>query len=134
MIYRQKYSKILVPQKDFSSFLDVVSSSPIEVGGLLVGYPRGDSLYCVRIMVGRNVLDSPYEFRLDDSFIARVVSELSGKEDIIGIIHSHPAPPIPSGLDRRYMELWPVVWIIIDSRTMDYRAWLDTHEIEIILY
>ena len=134
MISSQKHSKILLPRNDLESFLESVKSSSIEVGGILIGYSKGDSIICKKILVGRNILNSPYRFRLDDSFVAEAVSKLSGDEDIVGIIHSHPAYPAPSELDRRFMELWPVVWVIVDSRTLEYKAWMDMNELETILY
>ena len=33
-------------------------------------------------------------------------------EELIGIFHTHPASPYPSGTDRHYMEVNPYVWLI----------------------
>ena len=127
-------NSIHIPRLQFDMFLNRVRESDVEVGGLIIGYIEGDKAYCNEIKIGRNILDSPYEFRLDDSFLASVISRLSENEDIIGVIHSHPAPPYPSIVDRKYMKLWPVVWVIVDSRTLDYRGWLGDKEIKVVIH
>ena len=124
---------ILIPKSIFHSFISHVDSTYIEVGGLLIGHLEGDKALCTDIKIGRNILNSPVEFRLDDEFLAEVIMNLSGDEDIIGVIHSHPAPPYPSIIDRKYMRLWPVIWLIVDSRTLEYKAWVDYNEINVVL-
>jgi len=45
-----------------------------------------------------------------------VESEERG-EELVGIFHSHPAPPKPSKTDLRNMKLNPVVWVISSKLT-----------------
>ncbi|MDP8941956.1 MAG: M67 family metallopeptidase, partial [Thermoproteota archaeon] len=35
--------------------------------------------------------------------------------NVVGIFHSHPAPPIPSSTDKIFMEINPVVWLIYST-------------------
>ena len=44
--------------------------------------------------------------------------------DVIGIFHSHPAPPAPSATDRRFMEINPVVWVIFSTTENSFAAWI----------
>jgi proteasome lid subunit RPN8/RPN11 len=64
--------------------------------------------------------------------MAKALEKAGDEYDIMGIIHSHPAPPYPSSIDRENMKLWPVVWLIVDSRVGNYKAWIGDREIEII--
>ena len=41
-------------------------------------------------------------------------------EDLVGIYHSHPAPPVPSETDLRNMRLNPVIWLISSKLTGDW--------------
>ena len=41
-------------------------------------------------------------------------------ESLVGIYHSHPAPPAPSATDLRNMRLNPVVWLISSKLTGDW--------------
>jgi [CysO sulfur-carrier protein]-S-L-cysteine hydrolase len=44
--------------------------------------------------------------------------------NVIGIFHSHPAPPIPSSTDKIFMEINPVVWLIYSTLTNQSRAYI----------
>jgi len=44
----------------------------------------------------------------------------------MALIHSHPAPPNPSIKDLNGMRLWPIPWVIVDSRACRVKAWLLT--------
>jgi proteasome lid subunit RPN8/RPN11 len=44
--------------------------------------------------------------------------------NVIGIFHSHPAPPIPSSTDKIFMEINPVVWLIYSTLTNESRAYI----------
>lgn len=41
-------------------------------------------------------------------------------ESLVGIYHSHPAPPVPSETDLRNMRLNPVIWFISSKLTGDW--------------
>jgi len=41
-------------------------------------------------------------------------------ESLVGIYHSHPAPPAPSQTDLRNMRLNPVIWLISSKLTGDW--------------
>jgi [CysO sulfur-carrier protein]-S-L-cysteine hydrolase len=48
--------------------------------------------------------------------------------NVIGIFHSHPAPPIPSSTDKIFMEINPVVWLIYSTLTNESRAYIFEQE------
>ena len=41
-------------------------------------------------------------------------------ESMVGIFHSHPAPPRPSQSDMKNMQLNPVVWLIASNTTGEW--------------
>ncbi|MHA1615659.1 MAG: M67 family metallopeptidase [Candidatus Thorarchaeota archaeon] len=43
-------------------------------------------------------------------------------ESLVGIYHSHPAPPEPSATDLRNMRLNPVIWLIASKLTGSWVA------------
>ena len=43
-------------------------------------------------------------------------------EEMVGIFHSHPAPPNPSSRDRENMRLNPVVWLIASKMTGEWES------------
>jgi proteasome lid subunit RPN8/RPN11 len=43
---------------------------------------------------------------------------------IVGIFHSHPAEPTPSSIDKKFMEINPVVWVIYSTITDQSRAYI----------
>ncbi|HZC48202.1 MAG TPA: M67 family metallopeptidase [Nitrososphaeraceae archaeon] len=44
--------------------------------------------------------------------------------NVIGIFHSHPAPPFPSSTDKIFMEINPIVWLIYSTLTNESRAYI----------
>ena len=48
--------------------------------------------------------------------------------NVVGIFHSHPAPPIPSSTDKIFMEINPVVWLIYSTLTNESRAYIFEQE------
>jgi proteasome lid subunit RPN8/RPN11 len=47
-----------------------------------------------------------------ESEYALLMDAEARNESLVGIFHSHPAPPRPSATDMRNMRLNPVVWLI----------------------
>ncbi|MEM3088897.1 MAG: M67 family metallopeptidase [Candidatus Bathyarchaeia archaeon] len=90
---------------------------PIEACGLLLGKIRGDTIEVTDVLCSQNVVNSPVRFEVDPEAVyqAYVRAENEGKE-LIGVFHSHPAPPKPSEIDLRYMEANPsFVWLILST-------------------
>ena len=44
--------------------------------------------------------------------------------NVIGIFHSHPAPPFPSSTDKIFMEINPIVWLIYSTLTNESKAYI----------
>ncbi len=58
----------------------------------------------------------------EELFSAYKRAETKG-EEVVGIFHSHPAPAYPSGTDMLYMEINPVVWLIMSMPSKELGAY-----------
>jgi proteasome lid subunit RPN8/RPN11 len=114
-------------------FVSKAINSDIEIVGLLIGTTEENCAFVRRLVIGENVLKSSVRFELDINTVAKTLETLANDEDIIGIIHSHPASPYPSLIDRNGMNYWPVIWVIINSITGDVKAWFFDREVKIVI-
>jgi proteasome lid subunit RPN8/RPN11 len=109
-----KITSILLKHSDAEAMKKVAASAfPNEGCALLSGTYIDDTAIVDKVKVVANVDKSPVSFRIDPNELlqAYLEAEREGKE-IVGIYHSHPAPPRPSGLDLEYMKINTCVWII----------------------
>ena len=65
----------------------------------------------VKILPVRNIDESPVSFSIEPAELLHAydLAESKGMQ-VIAIFHSHPAKPIPSRTDIKFMEINPVVW------------------------
>ena len=116
--------RLVIRLSDLKSILDRLVGARIEQAGFLIGRVEGGEVYVEMVMFGRNVEESPLRFKIDSDDVYRAISEAEKRGlEIVGIFHSHPAPPALSKLDKKGMELWPVIWLVVDSRNGSYAAW-----------
>ena len=87
---------------------------PSEAAALLFGQVS-DTLVVVRhIELVQNEATSnitSFTVNPEEQYQLLVEAEERG-QDLVGIFHSHPAPPYPSSRDQQNMKLNPVVWLI----------------------
>ncbi len=91
--------------------------------GLLFGKIEEEQIEVIDLVEIRNVKESSSEFELDplQSLKAFETAEKEGME-VIGVWHTHPIwIAYPSSRDKRGMENYPGVWIIISKN--DIRAY-----------
>jgi proteasome lid subunit RPN8/RPN11 len=87
---------------------------PLEACGLLLGIIKGKKGEVKEVKIVPNVDKSSVRFQVEPETLYKIYNEASAKSmDIIGIFHSHPAPPLPSGIDLHFMEINPVCWVIM---------------------
>ena len=105
----------------FLSFTDrrylnhlVESSRPKEACGFLLGRALNEGFVVLKIIPATNMLDSNSAFKISPSEVLKASeeAEMLGLE-VIGVYHSHPAPPEPSVIDLHYMKASSMVWLII---------------------
>jgi proteasome lid subunit RPN8/RPN11 len=112
------------------------NSLPLESCALLLGQTKGENCEetVVRDLIRVNNNDSsPVSFSMkpDDLIKAYELAE-SRNMEVVGIFHSHPAEPFPSPIDKRFMKINPIVWLIYSTTTNESRAFtFDDHLIEV---
>jgi len=107
----------------FLSFVDrqylnrlVECSRPKETCGFLLGRAENEGFVVLKIIPATNTLNSATAFEIAPSDVLKAFEEADKLGlDVIGIYHSHPAPPEPSAIDLRYMKFNPMVWLIIST-------------------
>ena len=105
-----------------------------------IGIHRDTNTVIMNIDTCNNIAENPsVEFIADPLCIYELHKRAKDMDmDIVAIIHSHPATPIPSFRDLKGMMWWPLVWIIISSISGEYKAWKLNNgkilEVPLILY
>jgi [CysO sulfur-carrier protein]-S-L-cysteine hydrolase len=90
---------------------------PVEACAILFGRLSENEAVVEKVEIAQNRLRSSTRFEVDPSKVARsiVEAEKEGLE-FVGLFHSHPAPAVPSEIDRKFMRLWDdTVWLILSS-------------------
>ncbi|KYH39620.1 MAG: hypothetical protein AYL32_015470 [Candidatus Bathyarchaeota archaeon B26-2] len=98
---------------------------PEEACGLLFGDVSGKEAVVKKVVMVRNVLESPTNFQVDpEEFLKELSKAEKEGMQFIGFFHSHPAAPQPSPTDVRYMRLWPGdIWLVISSVDYSMKAY-----------
>lgn len=114
-----------IKRSHLSSILDMAGRSEVEVCGFLFGKREKDSITVEEVCFVGNRLKSPVAFEMEPMEMVEAMEEAEKRGlEVVGIFHSHlKCPPRPSGRDLRGMELWPVVWFIVDNEG-NYGAYL----------
>jgi proteasome lid subunit RPN8/RPN11 len=101
---------------------------PLEAAALLFGQVSELSVVVNRIeLVHNEASSSRTSFMVNPEEQYRLLVEAEEHdEELVGIFHSHPAPPFPSSRDQHNMKLNPVVWLIAskDSGSWTSKAFL----------
>ncbi len=90
---------------------------PVEACAILFGRLSENEAVVEKVEIAQNRLRSITRFEVDPSKVAMsiVEAEKEGLE-FVGLFHSHPAPAVPSEIDRKFMRLWDdTVWLILSS-------------------
>jgi proteasome lid subunit RPN8/RPN11 len=93
-------------------------SLPLEAAALLFGRVQDNDVVVSRVELVQNIAESKTSFFVNPETEYRLLVEAEERgEDLVGIFHSHPAPPKPSSSDLHNMRLNPVVWVISSKLT-----------------
>jgi proteasome lid subunit RPN8/RPN11 len=95
---------------------------PSEAVALLFGTTSGTAVSATRIELMENISSAELtSFSVDpESEYTLLMDAEKRGESLIGIFHSHPAPPKPSATDLRNMRLNPVVWLVASKLSGDW--------------
>jgi proteasome lid subunit RPN8/RPN11 len=77
------------------------------------------------ILPMRNADESIVSFSIEPKELLQAY-ELAEKKklQIVGIFHSHPARPVPSTTDTKFMEINPVIWLIYSTTNEQFKAYI----------
>ena len=77
------------------------------------------------ILPMRNSDESKISFSINPQEVLRAYNLAESKKlQVIGIFHSHPASPVPSNIDMKFMEINPVVWLIYSTTEHKFQAYV----------
>jgi [CysO sulfur-carrier protein]-S-L-cysteine hydrolase len=98
---------------------------PNESCAILVGKTSEKDVYIINsISMGNSDL-SRITFSIDPQQLIEIYQTVEKQNmHVVGIFHSHPAEPMPSSIDKKFMEINPVVWIIYSTITHESRAYI----------
>lgn len=98
------------------SILDEQAKSvwPIEACALLIGRSNKETVFINEVFLVANSEKSSISFKISAQDTIRAYNRADELEsEVVGVFHSHPAPPFPSSKDLQFMRHNPVVWIIM---------------------
>jgi len=94
---------------------------PSESCAFLLG--KDDRVF--EILAMRNADESAVTFSIEPQELLNAYGLAEAKKlHMIGIFHSHPARPAPSGTDRKFMQINPVVWLIYSTTEHKFKAFV----------
>jgi [CysO sulfur-carrier protein]-S-L-cysteine hydrolase len=104
---------------------------PNESCAILVGRTTGKDVHIIDLIPMRNSDSSKVTFSMDPQQLIDIYQKVE-KQDmhVVGIFHSHPAEPMPSLIDKKFMEINPVVWIIYSTTTHRSSAYIFEEKIK----
>ena len=109
-----------------------VKTLPNESCAILLGKKSNTNSIVKYILPMNNSSHSSIEFNIDadDLYNAYDKARLMNL-DIIAIFHSHPSPPIPSAMDKIFMLINPVIWIIYSTSSHTFKAFISNNDDQI---
>ncbi|MFW9922984.1 MAG: Mov34/MPN/PAD-1 family protein [Candidatus Thorarchaeota archaeon] len=87
--------------------------APKESVSIISGIIQNNKVIAEKVYSPKNTDNSTISFTVDPLELLEIYLEIEKEEKyLIGIYHTHPAPPVPSGIDVQYMEVNPYIWLI----------------------
>mgnify|MGYP001043443941 CR=1 FL=1 len=101
------------------------NAHPSEACGLLFGHEKDDSLIAVEFKVLPNIDHSSVRFSIDPSALYESLVEAEDRGLVlVAIFHSHLIGAHPSETDKKFMELWPIPWLILSTTSNKFGAFM----------
>jgi proteasome lid subunit RPN8/RPN11 len=98
---------------------------PNESCAILAGRTAKRDVHIINSISMRNSDSSKIMFTIDPQQLIETYQTVEKHNmHVVGIFHSHPAEPVPSSMDKKFMEINPVVWVIYSTITHQSRAYI----------
>jgi len=122
--------KIIISKRNLARILSEASRRAYEICGFLLGTRKNNVLEVSEVIFINNVAsDKEKAFYMDPIKTYNALMYASKKSlEIVGVFHSHINSTLPSEKDLKYMKLWNVLWLIVDSTSKKYRAFILDNE------
>jgi proteasome lid subunit RPN8/RPN11 len=124
--------RIILTAQQHNNLVSLAKNTlPNESCAILVGKTTGKDIHIINSIPMRNFDSSNVTFSMDPQQLIDIYQKVE-KQDmhVVGIFHSHPAEPTPSSIDKKFMEINPVVWIIYSTITHKSRAYIFEEKIK----
>lgn len=106
-------------------------TAPAESCALLFGHSESGTSTVKEVFLTQNMEDSSVNFTISNEELLSGYKEAEKKDlEVIGIFHSHPhSEAIPSSMDKKFMTINPVVWVIFSNKESQLNAFVLESEI-----
>lgn len=113
--------KIIIKEKFFLQLVEHAKNClPNESVSIIAGYIEDKIAYAELVYTPENIDKSIVTFTVDPLVLLDIYNAVEEKgKTVIGIFHTHPAPPQPSKTDMTYMEVNPYVWMISSTNNIE---------------
>jgi [CysO sulfur-carrier protein]-S-L-cysteine hydrolase len=102
-----------------------ISSLPNESCAILLGKKIKTKNIIKYILPLNNSAQSTIAFIIDSDELFTIYKKAKLMNlDVISIFHSHPSNPFPSEIDKIYMHLNPVIWIIYSTFSNSFKSFV----------
>ena len=124
--------RIILTTQQHNNLVSLAKNTlPNESCAILVGKTTGKDVRIIDLIPMRNSDSSKVTFSMDPQQLMDMYQEVERQDmHVVGIFHSHPAEPTPSSIDKKFMEINPVVWIIHSTITYRSRAYIFEEKIK----
>ena len=118
--------RIILSSGQYNNLVSLAKSTlPNESCAILVGKVAKRDVHIINSISMRNSDSSKVTFSMDPQQLIEIYQTVEKQNmHVVGIFHSHPAEPTPSSIDKKFMEINPVVWVIYSTITDQARAYI----------
>ena len=117
---------IILTRGQYNNLVSLAKNTlPNESCAILSGKAIGKEIYIINSIPMKNSDSSNITFSINPQQLIDIYKKVERQDmHVVGIFHSHPAEPTPSSLDKKFMEINPVAWIIYSTITYQSRAFI----------
>ena len=118
--------RIILSSGQYKNLVSLAKNTlPNESCAILVGKTAKKDVHIINSISMRNSDSSKITFAIDPQQLIETYQTVEKQNmHVVGIFHSHPAEPAPSPMDKKFMEINPVVWVIYSTINDQSRAYI----------
>jgi len=107
-------ASIVIPKELFEKMVKhAKNTAPNESVSIIAGTIKERQALAEEVFTPKNIDKSTVSFTVDPLVLLEIYTKIDESDlEVVGIYHTHPAPPYPSETDKKFMEVNPSVWLI----------------------